>query len=51
VVIAWAAAFVLACTRIPKAPPLRTRGTTSVPPDPEPAPPAPIRPREPELVT
>jgi hypothetical protein len=40
VVIAWAAAFVVACTRIPKQPPLRTRGTSApgLPPEPSPAP-------------
>jgi len=50
VVIAWAAAFVLACTRIPKFPPLRTAGTRRA--DPEPPPPAPVAPdRTPELVS
>ena len=47
VVIAWAAAFVLACTRIPKQAPLRTRGTAGAGPKPEPLP---ARPREAELV-
>jgi hypothetical protein len=36
VVVAWAAAFVLACTRIPKQPPLRTVGTRSTGPAPKP---------------
>ncbi len=47
VAISWAAAFVLACTRIPKQPPLRTRGTSAGDPSPTPVPAAP---REPELV-
>ena len=48
VVVSWAAAFVLACTRIPKQPPLRTAGTRrGSPAAPEPSPAAP---REPELV-
>jgi hypothetical protein len=33
VVVAWATAFVLACTRIPKRPPLRTAGTRLAGPD------------------
>ncbi|MEY2423346.1 MAG: hypothetical protein QOI95_3413 [Acidimicrobiaceae bacterium] len=49
VVIVWAAAFVLACTRIPKQPPLRTRGTRSSEQEPTPAS-TPARPRERELV-
>jgi hypothetical protein len=49
VVIAWAAAFVLACTRIPKGPPLRTAGTRSVGPEPDRA--EPTRRPEPELVS
>ena len=50
VVIAWAAAFVLACTRIPKRPPLRTPGTRSAGPDPDPSP-AHAGDRQRELVT
>jgi len=46
----WAAAFVLACTRIPKFPPLRTAGARRA--DPAPPPPAPVAPdRTPELVS
>jgi hypothetical protein len=47
VVIAWAGAFVLACTRIPKHPPLRTPGTTAGRAAPESAP---ALPRERQLV-
>jgi hypothetical protein len=49
VVIAWAAAFVVACTRIPKQPPLRTRGTSAPGRQPEPSP-APAAQRQRELV-
>lgn len=49
VVVAWAAAFVLACTRIPKHPPLRSRGTRRAVP--EPGPPAPTVTPAPELVS
>ena len=45
VAVAWAAAFVLACVRIPKTRPLRTKGTRTVDVrDPEP-------PREPALIS
>jgi hypothetical protein len=50
VVVAWATAFVLACTRIPKRPPLRTPGTRAAEPAPEPSP-APTRGQESELVS
>ncbi|MEY2458618.1 MAG: hypothetical protein QOG30_448 [Acidimicrobiaceae bacterium] len=50
VVIAWATAFVLACTRIPKRPPLTTPGTKpAAHSDPQPAP-GPSQPRESQLV-
>jgi hypothetical protein len=45
--LTWAAAFVLACTRIPKRPPLRTPGTSPAAPT---EPPRTARP-EPELVS
>ena len=52
VALAWAAAFVLACTRIPKRPPLRTRGTQSPATDPTAtAPTTPAGRPEPELVS
>jgi hypothetical protein len=50
VVIAWAAAFVLACTRIPKRPPLRTPGTRPAVHEPDPSPAA-AGDRNRELVT
>jgi hypothetical protein len=37
VVVTWAGAFVLACTRIPRRPPLRTAGTASAGPEPDPS--------------
>jgi hypothetical protein len=47
VALAWAAAFVLACVRIPRQPPLRTAGTRRSGPELSPA----NREREPELVS
>jgi hypothetical protein len=47
VCVLWALAFVLACTRIPKHPPVRTKGTAGTGPGPEPA----VDLRQPALVS